>query len=553
MRGNCKRGSPQKKGSSSVYNEKWGKTHINHNRNENSFGAIWRNIRGRNGVNRLRRPESLEERKQLVRQLNSEISRLGEDRKLGDAVQLFKQMLELGLQPTVISYTALLNAYIRSNETTKALGIFKSIVQSVNRSSIPSNDWFAPKRPINANIVTYTTIIKGLCNDGQLTQAWDLLWGILRPICPKHHDQESKNVASCTATAFTYKDIIPNVRCINTYLRGCVRVGDVVSAWVLYKLCTRINVSSLESGPELMDGNSAAMIIKLLSHAQHIDQALEVVNYFKTLKTNATGDKSNGSIENKVESVPKEELKEDDRLEMYQSDRIIKLDNKNEHFNKIDFDLPVDVYIDLGLAFALRGKRKKAKTYLTKAQILLSEPQMTYHRFSEHRSNEQKREIDRIEKFLLSTEISKKGMKMNDFKKIFFFPTEGSRVSLMSLKTAFQELNIEFETDELEMKHRIRINQNQGFALNGLQNLGIMQYDLEDCNEMLSNEQFNMKSIFQTKNNSQSGYQSPAIFKLEICSGSGDWIVQQCQSSTEFVNWIAMELRHDRIFHVRLW
>jgi len=37
--------------------------------------------------------------------------------------------------------------------------------------------------------------------------------------------------------------------------------------------------------------------------------------------------------------------------------------------------------------------------------------------------------------------------------------------------------------------------------------------------------------------------------KLEICSGSGDWVVGQAAADAGSADWCAMEIRRDRIFH----
>jgi pentatricopeptide repeat protein len=61
---------------------------------------------------------------------------------------------------------------------------------------------------IKPNVVTYTTLLKGYCDAGQIETAGALLGKMLKSK-PK---------------------VVPNLRTVNTYLRGCLRVGAVESA-----------------------------------------------------------------------------------------------------------------------------------------------------------------------------------------------------------------------------------------------------------------------------------------------------------------------------------
>lgn len=468
----------------------------------------------------LRRPKTAEERERLVRRLNCEISRLGEDRKLGEAIYQFKRIEELGLNPTIVSYTALLNGYVRASEMRKALGVFNSII---NSSSSSGKEWYAPKKLIRPNIVTYTTVIKGLCNDGQLAAAWDILKDLIKPLL-----MMGQNLTN---------QLTLNVRCINTFLRGCVRVGDVIAAYVLFGCCKSI------SSVQLMDGNSAAMIVKLLAHAQLTSEALQVMRYFedKRLTNDEQLDELNDDMKDGVN-------KDDDNP---MSDDSVKAGFK---MGEVENDLPVDVFIDLGLAFCLEGKIKKAKKYLEKAKSALAEVGIVNHKFSQHRSREQQREIDRIESFFLinnSSSKSKKGgretkqpssqLGLGEFKRLFFFPPVGSRVYVDSLKSISQlspNSNLTEQDSLIEYLDRSDCPERGS----GVLNLGLQICSGPDNNvlmESMNGDKFNFNSIFGNSRN----------IKLEICSGSGDWVVSQCQQQASS-NWVAMELRHDRIFQV---
>ena len=46
------------------------------------------------------------------------------------------------------------------------------------------------------------------------------------------------------------------------------------------------------------------------------------------------------------------------------------------------------------------------------------------------------------------------------------------------------------------------------------------------------------------------GSDAPLPVRLEICSGSGDWVVAQALADAGRAHWAALELRHDRVCHI---
>lgn len=527
-------------------------------------------------VTKIRRPRTAREREKLVRRLNSEISKLGENRHLGQAVQVFRRLIDLGLDPTIVSYTALLNAYVRACETGKALEIFHSIVEpSSNRIC-----WYTAKKSLRPNIVTYTTMIKGLCNDGQLVRAWEILWNLLRSLClPPRVDGRNSGKEKIPndddTITWGIQSIIPNVRCMNTYLRGCVRTGDVLSAWVLFKLCRVIQEHQASKGLniQLIDGISGSLLIKLLAHAQKLNRALDVIKYFESL--GGTVEKSleitagmrfskemkHGSYVKKAETTPNPEIGPLAAV-MQSKNPLTEISSNTACFPKKDliedicFFLPIDAFIDLSLSFALRGKRKRALEFLEKAKsMLVNQPsQKTDHRFSQHRANEHRRLIDSLQCFL-SSKRAKENLTLNRYRKLFFFPPKGSTVSPDILKNTIVELQpvISFPTNELLDECDTYVDGSDRKrhvpAFQGLQNLGISRFEWKDCipvlRKTMHNNQLNFKSIFTENPNGS--------IKLEICSGAGDWIISQClkeQTQVHSANWVALELRHDRVFNV---
>jgi pentatricopeptide repeat protein len=104
----------------------------------------------------------------------------------------FKKIEQQGLVPNRYSYSNLLNAHINSGDVKGAEAVFAKMKGS----------GFAP------NVVVYTTMLKGYSTTGEVTKGEALLHEMIRQSPP----------------------VKPDVRTVNTFLRGCKMVGDVVTA-----------------------------------------------------------------------------------------------------------------------------------------------------------------------------------------------------------------------------------------------------------------------------------------------------------------------------------
>jgi tRNA G46 methylase TrmB len=59
-------------------------------------------------------------------------------------------------------------------------------------------------------------------------------------------------------------------------------------------------------------------------------------------------------------------------------------------------------------------------------------------------------------------------------------------------------------------------------------------------NSSLSHERIDLKKYYS---------QQLPIY-LEICSGHGDWIVEKAKNTKGKINWIALEIRYERVFQI---
>ena len=135
----------------------------------------------------------------LQEELTRHIAACAREKRLGEARETFRQLRDVeGLAPTAYTYSNLMNAHVASGDLAGATAAFADMQAA----------GFAP------NVVVYTTLLKGYCAAGRLEEAWDLLETRMargRPAC------------------------VPDIRCCNTFLRGCVNVGDTAGARRLFE------------------------------------------------------------------------------------------------------------------------------------------------------------------------------------------------------------------------------------------------------------------------------------------------------------------------------
>jgi pentatricopeptide repeat protein len=116
------------------------------------------------------------------------------------ALKVFDNIKSDGLFPTVYSFTSIINACVRCGELVQAKRYFEDmIVQGIKPNEVRN----IPNYFLIFSLVTYTALMKGFCQEGDMLEADKLLLDM------------SKN------------NILPNLRTFNTILRGCLRCGDI--------------------------------------------------------------------------------------------------------------------------------------------------------------------------------------------------------------------------------------------------------------------------------------------------------------------------------------
>jgi pentatricopeptide repeat protein len=185
---------------------------------------------------------SKKESKSLLHSLNHELVDCAIKKQLARAKKVFRNNEAKGLVLDVLTYTNLINVFVRCNDVVGAAGILEEM----------------QSKAIEANTVTYTTMLKGYSEIGMLKEASNLF---LQHMIPKAYW---------------------NIRSLSTFLRGCIRTGSVDLALLAFNTCYReqtIKVSTEEFADE-----SACLegIVGLLCRANRINEATSLVMDYVT-------------------------------------------------------------------------------------------------------------------------------------------------------------------------------------------------------------------------------------------------------------------------------
>ena len=124
--------------------------------------------------------------------LNKEIAQHASRKQLTEAMALFEKAASLGWANSH-TYAAAINANIRCGNVSGAAGLFEKLRKT---------------KGLKIDVITCTTMLKGFCSEGDIGRSLQLF------------EEMDK----------TNPRVVPNIRTINTFLRGCVNTGDIENA-----------------------------------------------------------------------------------------------------------------------------------------------------------------------------------------------------------------------------------------------------------------------------------------------------------------------------------
>ena len=185
------------------------------------------------GVKRLRVEQdgglSKKHKKAKLKLLNDEIATLARKKMPAVAQKRISAAIRKGIPADIHTYTNLMNAYVRCDDIDKALQVFHDMKEA----------------GLTPNIVTYTTLAKGLCESHEVKSAADLLYQ-----CPEL-----------------------NARAANTLLRGCLRTGEINVAETILETISK-------NWGRLRNECSAEYIVALLCQGLRLEDAEQEIERY---------------------------------------------------------------------------------------------------------------------------------------------------------------------------------------------------------------------------------------------------------------------------------
>mmetsp|Transcript_68832 Transcript_68832/g.197370 ORF Transcript_68832/g.197370 Transcript_68832/m.197370 type:complete len:552 (-) Transcript_68832:48-1703(-) len=381
---------------------------------------------------------------------NKRIAACGQKKRLKEAIDLFEELIAEGLRPTVHTYTALMNAYVRNGDHAGARGLFNQMQAA----------------GLEPNTVTFTTLLKSCCAKVDLTEAAELL------------------------VTMREKGVDINVRTINTFLRGCLCVGDIDRALDTFH-------SFVAEGALRADAPAFEAVVRLLAGALRTREAEALL---AGLEVRSRGGGSS-------EELPP----------------------------NLDPTLNPCPQLLLAESWAMLGNRKRARQSLERAEELLKGGPPTGHAgagslesvdlFITHRWQELQRDAESVAHFLDTSAPSGSGPVPGLAKSMGRFvyfrdPGLGDAARLAEV------LESELDRAGLRGCRPRAAARARGAVRASLSGRGRLR----------------VRSLM--------GVAAAVPVKVEICSGAGDWVVEQAKADADRAAWVALELRHDRCIQI---
>jgi pentatricopeptide repeat protein len=168
--------------------------------------------------------------------LNKEIAQHASRKQLTEAMTLFEKAISLNWANSH-TYAAAINANVRCGCVAGAADLFERLRKT---------------KGLKLDVITCTTMMKGFCGEGDILKSSRLF------------DEMDKN----------RPPIVPNIRTINTFLRGCVVTGEVEQA-------EKILLKTQKEYSLTPDVSTWEYVVTLLCQGLRLEKALPIVGRLK--------------------------------------------------------------------------------------------------------------------------------------------------------------------------------------------------------------------------------------------------------------------------------
>ena len=469
--------------------------------------------------------------------LNNDIARHAKRKELNEAIQLYNRAKESNLCNSH-TYSAILNAMVRCGSSDKAQEIYDEIKDSRKKDiHVTSSSSNATK--LRLDVILCTTMLKGHISEGNIEKGLTIF-----------DDMSRFNIA-------------PNIRTINTFLRGCVNVGHITMAedmlmkmQEIYKVTP--DVSTWEYCIALYcQGLNLEKAFPIFGRIKNDDTMLLGISNMALCMGRAAallGDYNNAT---KYLNISKEYIGKEEEYDINNTINSINKDIGSSSSNKKS---------------TVGGKR----AWKESSDEVDSSRHQSLELFRTHKRSEITSDIATILAFIdkrkASTSkdasknivtVEKKVMQQVQYLLPFFY-----KVLLFSADTSFNSDNDKTVADEIYSSITNK------FGLNTILKLLSTSINVKEKNKakqqnvILSDIATSISTAFTDKiatfvdlygylkyDNIFSPYTSDGDpfdkslpIKLEICSGGGEWAAAQAKHDKGKAYWMTMELRFDRVY-----
>jgi len=202
----------------------------------------------------------------------------------------------------------------------------------------------------------------------------------------------------------------------------------------------------------------------------------------------------------------------------------------------------ISLHLDLSHAAAMLGKWPASRSNIHRAEQAIQQPNPTQSLFEETRVRELQLEVQRLKEFLSAEQdLSRPAPDLNSFlRKVFIFSSR--------LDESSEGAEVEREAVISQLTSKLL----QTMGLDELISRGVTtQQELtrQLGKYFCKSSRLRWKRVFQSKKRKRDVKTTDRCpTKLEICSGNGDWVAAQAKAEGSEANWVALELRHDRVY-----
>ncbi|KAL3907197.1 MAG: hypothetical protein SGPRY_010265 [Prymnesium sp.] len=376
------------------------------------------------------------------------------------------------------------------------------------------------------NTIIYTTLLKGYCAVGDLRAAKGVLIRMAEgPIIGR-----------------------PDSRTLNTFMRGCVRVGDVRAAQWAWK-----QLPAWKLQPE---APARCAMARLLSQALRLGKLRKMCTELAGPLSGASGahDPSTKGTRNPCIFWERGRCERGLNCKFYHDSRWKQHDVAIHEWAARDLEIEIQVH--LAHAAALLQRRKACRAALCRASALLSHEQLLDERdMKKLRRQELGREIGRISAYMaFHAPPPQGGGQAHALRAEERGASPGTLLSLE--KYMSRSLLFSARLDGHALSSGCGEGHSKASVVSGLvqgleQSFGLAQAERlhlcasGECKRRVkrcvsSSGRLRWKNIFDEE----------LPVKMEICSGTGDWVAAQAKADVNTGNWVALELRHDRVYNI---